>query len=218
MANKVEYINRKFRLICSRCRSQVASHGYSVTTTREENAMSPCDESVKLIDNRNLHISQPSVVHLPPPRGYLPPRTPCPTNYTVVGMCFPCTSPSRNLTLNSKHILQLTNWTELQFTNSRRNGIQVLRTNRALTVLVSLQPINTKLSRDAEALDQSAPRVTGSTCSVQFICCEQAVTLIVTCEPTTQPSPNPNTPYPSPNLGTGWLVSRLVSGCWTQAQ
>jgi len=29
-------------------------------------------------------------------------------------------------------------------------GIRVLRTNRTLTVLVSLQPINTKCSRDAD--------------------------------------------------------------------
>ena len=29
-------------------------------------------------------------------------------------------------------------------------GIRVLRTNRTLTVLVSLQPINTKYSRDAD--------------------------------------------------------------------
>jgi len=44
----------------------------------------------------------------------------------------------------------------------------VLRTNRTLTVLVSLQPINTKYGRDADARDQWTRRVTGSTCSGQF--------------------------------------------------
>jgi len=42
-------------------------------------------------------------------------------------------------------------------------GLHVLRTNRALTDLVSLQPINTKYNRDADAR-----RVSGSTCSRQF--------------------------------------------------
>jgi len=35
-----------------------------------------------------------------------------------------------------------------------RIGIHALATNRALTVLVSLQPISTKYSRDADACDQ----------------------------------------------------------------
>jgi len=46
-----------------------------------------------------------------------------------------------------------------------RFAIYALRTNRALTVLVSLQPINMKYSRDADA---HVHRVTGSTCSGQF--------------------------------------------------
>jgi len=62
-----------------------------------------------------------------------------------------------------------------QFENSRVNWpdyiyswIHMLRTNRALTVLVSLQPVNTKYSCDANARDQWAHRATGSTCSGQF--------------------------------------------------
>jgi len=52
------------------------------------------------------------------------------------------------------------NLTEIQFANTRVyiNGhiyrIYVLRTNRALTVLVLLLPINTKYSRDADAFHQ----------------------------------------------------------------
>jgi len=42
-------------------------------------------------------------------------------------------------------------------------GLHVLRTNRALNDLVSLQPINTKYNRDADAR-----RVSGSTYSHQF--------------------------------------------------
>jgi len=51
--------------------------------------------------------------------------------------------------------------------------LHVLRTNRALTVLVSLQPISTKYSRDADARDRRTRRVTGSTCceSVQISSC-----------------------------------------------
>ena len=56
----------------------------------------------------------------------------------------------------------------------------MLKTDWALTVLVSLQPISTKYSRDADAHDQWTRRVNGSTCtgqyrSVQFMCCEQAL-------------------------------------------
>jgi len=54
---------------------------------------------------------------------------------------------------------QHTSWTKLQFENSSVNslmGKHVLRINRALTVLVSLQPITAKYSRDADARDQSA--------------------------------------------------------------
>ena len=49
------------------------------------------------------------------------------------------------------------NWTEPQFANSSVNdcvGMHASTTNRALTVLVLLQPVNTKCSRDAEARDQ----------------------------------------------------------------
>jgi len=38
--------------------------------------------------------------------------------------------------------------------------MHLLRTNRALTVLVSLQPISMRYSRDADARDQSKRRVT----------------------------------------------------------
>jgi len=54
---------------------------------------------------------------------------------------------------------QHTSSTKLQFENSSVNslmGKHVLRINRALTVLVSLQPITAKYSRDADARDQSA--------------------------------------------------------------
>ena len=64
-------------------------------------------------------------------------------------------------------------------TNSSRTEIHVLRTGRALTVLVSLQPISTKQSRDAWPMNAS---VTGS-CQfrsvqislVQFVCCEHVL-------------------------------------------
>jgi len=63
-----------------------------------------------------------------------------------------------------------------------RSEMRLLRTNRALTVLVSLQPIDTKCSRDADARDQWTRRVTGSNRSgrfsfVQFTCREQTFTL-----------------------------------------
>jgi len=40
------------------------------------------------------------------------------------------------------------------FSVNNRTGIPLLRTNRALTVLVSPQPINTKYSRDADVRGQ----------------------------------------------------------------
>ena len=72
------------------------------------------------------------------------------------------------------------NWTtpvhELKLANSSKNnciGIHVLKTNQALTVLVSLQPIDAKYGRNADARDQWTCRVTGSTCyrSVHFSSC-----------------------------------------------
>jgi len=91
-------------------------------------------------------------------------------------------TPSRETRLHARikrSALRLVHstWTELQFANSVNSRIEVhvLRTNRALTVLISLQPINTKYSC----------RITGSTCSgqfssVQFVCCEQAFSTFVT--------------------------------------
>jgi len=49
------------------------------------------------------------------------------------------------------------NSTELQLANTSVNsriGMHVVRTTRALIDLVSLQPISTKYSRDADACDQ----------------------------------------------------------------
>ena len=59
------------------------------------------------------------------------------------------------------------NWTEHSSVNGRI-GIHVLRTNRALTALVSLQPISTKCSCEADVRDQWTRRVTGSTCLDQI--------------------------------------------------
>jgi len=54
--------------------------------------------------------------------------------------------------------------------NDESQGSIAKKTNRALTALVWLQPINTKYSRNADARDQWTRRVTvtGSTCSGQF--------------------------------------------------
>ena len=78
-------------------------------------------------------------------------------------------------------------WTELnsssrtlirkrKSTVSRRIGIHALRTDWAPTVLDSLEPINTKNTRDDDARDQWTLHVTGSTSSgqprsVQFSSC-----------------------------------------------
>ena len=73
------------------------------------------------------------------------------------------------------------NWTGLDSSSrvysnvNGRFGVHVLRTNWALTALVSLQPISAKYSRDADARDQWTRRVTGSTCWVQFVCCRRAL-------------------------------------------
>jgi len=80
--------------------------------------------------------------------------------------------------VRSQHI----NWTlvrELQCERPHWNTCGE-RTNRALTVLVSLQPINAKHNRDADTCDQWARRVTGSTCQVQFS--SRAVNKSVSCE------------------------------------
>jgi len=70
---------------------------------------------------------------------------------------------SRELSLHSFKASSQHIWTELQFANSSVNGhtgIHVSRTNRALTVLVSLQR------------DQRTRRITGSTRSDQFSLCK----------------------------------------------
>ena len=54
---------------------------------------------------------------------------------------------------------------------NRCTGIHVLRTNRALAGLVSLQPINTKYCCEADSRDQWTRLVTGSTYSGQFSSC-----------------------------------------------
>ena len=65
------------------------------------------------------------------------------------------------------------NWIQLQFAcvdsivNSRTE-IHVLWTHWALIVLVSLQPVNTKYSRNADARDQYTRRLTVSNSSGQF--------------------------------------------------
>jgi len=93
---------------------------------------------------------------------------------------------------------QHANWTEPQFANwisrspawtadNGRIGIDVLRTNRAPIVLVSLQRMSRlRISHDANARDQWTRRVTGSTCSgqfisVQFVYCEQTFKVFCCC-------------------------------------
>ena len=51
------------------------------------------------------------------------------------------------------------NWTELNSSSRTPSWTAALRTNWALTVLVSLQPITTKYNRDADARDQWTRRV-----------------------------------------------------------
>ena len=80
--------------------------------------------------------------HLPPARTLSSPET------TTADIC-------RRVVVYS----QDANWIriELKFANSTvsgRIGMHVLRTNRALTVIVSLQPINANYRRDAVVRDQ----------------------------------------------------------------
>ena len=69
------------------------------------------------------------------------------------------------------------NWTKVRELQREQPhwSLHVLRTKRALTVIVALQPISTKSSRDADARDQWMHRVTGSICSAQFMCYEPAL-------------------------------------------
>ena len=55
--------------------------------------------------------------------------------------------------------------------------IPVFAANRTLIVPVAPQPINMKYVRDADARDPGTRRVTGTTFSVQSMCCEQALAL-----------------------------------------
>ena len=78
------------------------------------------------------------------------------------------------------------NWSKPEFSNcpvNGRVGIHVLRTNRALTVLVFFQPISTKYSRDSHVHDLRTCRATGSTYSVQFLCCKDSSSLYAVNKP-----------------------------------
>jgi len=71
------------------------------------------------------------------------------------------------------------NWTQLQFANSSVNGhneVHLLRTHRALTVLVLLQPVDTKYSKWRwRAWKMNGSCNSGQFSPLQFVRCEQAL-------------------------------------------
>jgi len=99
-------------------------------------------------------------------------------------------------------------WTGLQFAGSGVNsriGIHVSRTRWVLSVLVSLPPISTTDSHEADSRDQWTRRVTGSTCTtVHFVSvlCPSVCPPVSFCREYTQSdSPGNNTDADSVRVG-----------------